>query len=153
MCCRAPFAGQDEIAAAVVSQMKFQLMGEAPRAQKTDPRAYALFLQARQAGRLGTAEGLAQAVRLYQQALAIDPAYAPGWVGLSSSYVNQANGGLKPLDEGFQLAREAVRQAPTIDPDYARAHAQLGFIAMSHDGDLALAASHLDRALASAPDD
>ncbi len=147
------FAVQDEIATAVVVQLKVKLMGEVPHAQKTDPRAYALFLRARQSGRQGNAEGLAQAVDLYKQALDIDPAYAPAWVGLSSSYANQANSGLRPTEEGFRLAREAVDKALAIDADSARAHAQAGFLAMSHDRDLSTAAKHLERALEIAPDD
>ena len=147
------FAVQDEIAAAVVGQLKITLMGEPPHAQKTDARAYALFLKARQAGRQGDAQGLGEAVKLYRAALELDPAYAPAWVGLSSNYANQANNGLRPMDDGFRLAREAVDKALVIDPDFARAHAQMGYIAMSHIGDLQLAAGHLQRALALAPDD
>lgn len=147
------FAVQDEIAAAVVGQLKIKLMGEPPHTQKTDPQAYALFLKARQAGRRGDAQGLDQAVTLYRQAIDIDPRYAPAWVGLSSNYANQANSGLRPMDEGFRLAREAVDKALEIDPEFARAHAQMGYIAMSHIGDLQLAASHLERALVLAPDD
>ena len=52
-----------------------------------------------------------------------------------------------PLGEPAQLAQRAL----TIDPDFARAHAQMGYIAMSHIGDLQLAAGHLQRALALAP--
>ena len=147
------FAVQDEIAAAVVSQLKIKLMGAPPRAQKTNPKAYALFLQARQAGRLGTAAGLAQAGAWYRASLAIDPGYAPSWTGLSSSYVNQTNAGMLPMDEGFRLAREAVDKALAIDPDFGRAQAHAGFIAMTHDGDLVAAARYLERALALAPDD
>ena len=147
------FAVQDEIAAAVVGQLKIKLMGEPPHAQKTDAQAYALFLKARQAGRRGDAKGLEEAVTLYRQAIDIDPRYAPAWVGLSSNYANQANSGLRPMDEGFRLAREAVDKALEIDPEFARAHAQMGYIAMSHIGDLQLAASHLERALVLAPDD
>jgi TolB-like protein/Flp pilus assembly protein TadD len=147
------FAVQDEIAAAVVVQLKVKLMGEVPHAQKTDPRAYALFLRGRQSGRRGDATGLVEAAELYKQALAIDPAYAPAWVGLSGSYANQANSGQMGTEEGFRLAREAVGKALAIDPDSARAHAQAGFIALSHDGDYVTAARHLERALAIAPDD
>ena len=147
------FAVQDEIAAAVVVQLKVKLMGEVPHAQKTDPRAYALFLRARQSGRKGNAEGLAEAVELYKQALAIDPAYAPAWVGLSSSYANQANSGLMATDQGFGLAREAVTKALALDPDSPRAHAQAGFLDMTYERNLASAARHLERALALAPDD
>ncbi len=147
------FAVQDEIAAAVVDQLKIKLMGAPPHAQKTDPRAYALYLEARQAGRRGNAEGQRMAEAKYRQALVIDPAYAPAWVGLSSSYANQANAGLRPGEEGFRLAREAVDKALSIDPEAARAHAQRGFLAMSHERDLSLAAMHLQRALELAPDD
>ena len=147
------FAVQDEIAAAVVGQLKIKLMGEPPHAQKTDAQAYALFLKARQAGRRGDAQGFEEAVALYRQAIDIDPRYAPAWVGLSSNYANQANSGLRPMDEGFRLAREAVDKALEIDPEFARAHAQMGYIAMSHIGDLQMAASHLERALVLAPDD
>ncbi|HET6566066.1 MAG TPA: tetratricopeptide repeat protein, partial [Xanthomonadales bacterium] len=48
---------------------------------------------------------------------------------------------------GYALAREAAERALAIDPDYALAHARLGWIAMFHAGDLAAAASHLERAL------
>ena len=41
------FAVQDEIAAAVVEQLKVTLLGTAPKARVTDPKAYPLFLQAR----------------------------------------------------------------------------------------------------------
>ena len=147
------FAVQDEIAAAVVDSLKVKLMGAAPHALKTDPRAYALFLRARQAGRRGDASGLAQAVGFYKNALEIDPDYAPGWVGLSSSYANQANAGLLPTAEAIGLAREAVQRALQLDPEYARAHAQRGYLAMSHEGDLPLAARELESALALEPDD
>ena len=147
------FAVQDEIAAAVVGQLKIKLMGEPPHAQKTDAQAYSLFLKAGQAGRRGDAQGLEEGVTLYRQAIDIDPRYAPAWVGLSSNYANQANSGLRPMDEGFRLAREAVQKALEIDPEFASAHAQMGYIEMSHNRDLQLAASHLERALVLAPYD
>ena len=42
-------------------------------------------------------------------------------------------------------------KALAIDPDYAPAHAQLGWIAMYGDNDLAGAAEHFERALALDP--
>ena len=66
------------------------------KAQGTDPRAYALFLQARQIGRQFTPEALEQAIALYKQALAIDPNYAPAWDGLAGAYDNQVGFGYWP---------------------------------------------------------
>jgi TolB-like protein/tetratricopeptide (TPR) repeat protein len=147
------FAVQDEIAAAVVGQLKVKLMGASPHTTTTDPRAYALHLRARQAARRGDAEGLAESVGLYRQALAIDPRYAPAWVGLSSSYTNQANAGLLPTAEAIPLARAAIDRALATDANLARAHAQRAFIAMAHENDLPLAARELEQALLLEPDD
>ena len=41
------FVVQDEIAAAVVAQLKVKLLGEAPKAKVVNPQAFSLFLQAR----------------------------------------------------------------------------------------------------------
>jgi TolB-like protein len=50
------FAIQDEIAAAVVSQLKLELLGETLGSKQVDPAAYALFLQAQQVRRQYTAD-------------------------------------------------------------------------------------------------
>ena len=42
------FAVQDEIAGAVVGQLKIALLGEPAKTRQTDPAVYAQFLQARQ---------------------------------------------------------------------------------------------------------
>ncbi|MDX2473646.1 MAG: protein kinase [Candidatus Krumholzibacteria bacterium] len=147
------FAIQDEIAAEVVARMRLTLLKEAPKVVTTDPAAYALYLQARYLGNLFTAEGWQQSDDLYQQALAIDPDYAPAWDGLSGNYTNEANKGLRPVTEGFQLAREAAYNALAIAPDYAPAHDSLGWIALFRDDDLTAAAHHYERALALDPAD
>jgi TolB-like protein/lipoprotein NlpI len=141
------FAIQDEISATVVAQLKITLLGEAPHVEQTDPEAYALHLQARHLGRLGTAEGHEQSIALFEQALAIDPEYAGALVGLAANYINMAGFDLLPWDEGFAKAREATEKALAIDPDHAPAHGMLGWIAMGYDNDLAQAARHFDRAL------
>src|SRR5213078_4043954 len=64
-----------------------------------------------------------------------------------------AGQGLMPSKEGYAQAREADMKALAIDPDYAPAHAGLGWIAMDGDNDLAGAAQHFRRALALDPAD
>ena len=147
------FAVQDEISAAVVAQLKLKLLGAAPKARATDPKAYALFLQGRQLSRSYTPDGLSRAITLLQQALEIAPDYAEAWRELSKVYTNQAFGGVGTAAESFRLAREAANHALVLDPDFGAAHASLGWIAMTYDGDLATAAQHYLRALALAPDD
>jgi tetratricopeptide (TPR) repeat protein len=137
----------------VVAQLKITLLGEAPKVAETDPEAYALYLQARHLGRLGTAEAFEQSITLYQQALAIDSEYLAAWSGLAVNYNNMATARLLPRDEGYAKAREATEKALAIDPDYAKAHSSLGWIAMKYDNDLAQAARHLERALQLDPND
>lgn len=147
------FAVQEEIAAAVVSELKITLMSGPPKLQRTSPEAFSLFLRARQSGRLGTLASRRQAVTLYKRVLALDPAYVPAWVGLSTNYGNLANDGGMPLDQGFALAREAADQALEIDPNNSRAHAQRAYVAFNFDNDLPLAARRIQTALSLKPDD
>lgn len=141
------FKIQDEIAGEVVKELKVKLLGAAPKARTTDPQAYALYLQARELGRQLKAEALAKSDALYQQALAIDPRYAPAWEGLAANFVSKSTIAVLPNQEGLARAREAYGKALAIDPDYAPAHAGLGFIAMYGDNDLAAAAQRFERAL------
>ena len=148
------FAVQDEIAATVVEQLKVTLLGEAPRAHKTDPEAYALYLQARHLGRQRAAEALEQSNALYLQVVQIDPDYADAWLGLAENYSSQAAYGmLLPGSKGYRLSREAAERGLAIDPDNPRAHTSLGRIALSFENDLAAAAQHYSRALAIDPSD
>ncbi len=146
------FAIQDEIAADVVKQLKVTLLGAAPKARTTDPEAYVLYLQAVQLGRQFKAEAFQQSDALYRKVLAIDPRYAPAWIGLAHNFDNETGQGLLSSKDGYAQAREAATKALAIDPDYAPAHASLGYIADS-DNDLAGAAEHFKHALALDPAD
>ena len=145
------FKVQDEIAAAVVEQLKIKLLGAAPRAKTTDPRAYALFLQAREMHRQYNSSAFEQSIDLYRQALAIDPTYAAAWVGLAAVYSDQVDIYLIPADEGSRLAREAAQRALALDPRHAPAHARLGWIATYYDRDLAEGTRQIEHALALEP--
>jgi TolB-like protein/Flp pilus assembly protein TadD len=141
------FVLQDEIAASVVKQLKVVLLGDAPTVRETDPEAYSLYLQGRHLSRQKSVETIEQAQALLQQALDIDPNIAAVWVELGQVYLDQANQGLIPIDEGYTLARQMTEKALEIDPEYAPAHAGLGYISMAHNNNLVAAAQHLDLAL------
>jgi TolB-like protein/Flp pilus assembly protein TadD len=147
------FRIQDEIAGKVVDQLKVTLLGEAPKVRTTDPKAYALYLQAIQLARQNTAEAYAKAEDLYHQVLAIDPRYAPAWSGLAMTFTWRVGIGAISSQEGFARAREAIVKSLEIDPEYAAAHAQLAYIAIYGDNDPPAAAKHLERALSLDPAD
>ena len=141
------FVIQDEIAAKVVAQLKITLLGAVPGVKETDPEAYSVFLLARHLGRQGSVQTFERSIELYEKALAIDPSYVAAMDGVASVYCDQADRGQRPIEEGYSLAREAARNTLVIEPEFAKGHARLGWIANRYDGDLVAAARHLDRAL------
>jgi len=145
------FAVQDEIAAAVVEQLKITLLGTAPKARVTDPKAYPLFLQARELGLQYSAEGFEQAIALYKQALEIDASYAPAWNGLANVYFGQMDLGLMTIEQGLPLGLEAVNKALEHDPSFAPAYGQIAYFEGFIERDYAAAARHLEQGLALDP--
>jgi TolB-like protein/Tfp pilus assembly protein PilF len=141
---------QDDIAAQVVDQLKSTLLGNAPKSQRLDEEAYTLVLQARYLW-YRRAEGDEQgALALYQQAVEIDPGYAPAWTGLSVAYAVAALKERMDREEGLRLAREAVEQALAIDPDNVEARVRLGQ-ALGRENDRVGMLEQYERAFAAEP--
>lgn len=143
------FAIQDEIAKDVTGQLRVSLLGDAPRARKTTPAAYASYLQALKRQSKRTAADLKAAAVLLLRTVDIDPRYAPAWSALADNYLDQANVGALPPEEGRTRAREMSLRALEVDPLFAEAHARLAMITMPEDA--AAAARHLERGLSVEP--
>ena len=148
------FAIQDEIAAAVVDALKITLLGKAPKATETNPEAYTLYLQGRHFHNLGTEESDKQAEILLKQSLDIDPGFSPAWAELGSVYSDQTNRfNLRPVDEAYELARNAIQKALDLDPQYGRAYAELGDLNIHYTWDFTAADQLMQQALALNPGD
>jgi len=141
------FKVQDEIAAAVVTQLKIKLLGAAPTVKPVDPKAYPLILQAQALSDQQSKTGREQAALIYRQALAIAPNEARAWAGLSRVYVNQAIFGERPTAEGVRLVKEAANKALAIDPDNVLAMTSLARVTADFEFDLPAAARYHQRAL------
>ncbi len=140
------FTVQDEIAAAVVGQLKLTLLGAPPKTQKRDPRAHDLYLKAFQIARTGDSGATKQSIELLKEALAIAPDYAPAWQLLAFNHISEVYRELKPAKEGIRLAHEAIDKALALDPKDAMAYMRLAQVEMSLEGNLAGAAKHLEHA-------
>jgi TolB-like protein/Tfp pilus assembly protein PilF len=145
------FAVQDEIAAAVVERLKLVLLVPRPKVRTTDPKAYELYLQGRLLEQQSSVEGFSRGRALLEQALSIDPQYAPAWDALAANAINRTTIGAMSPKEGYAEARHAVTQALTLDPAYAPAHVRMGWIMMNADNDLAGAAAQFQRGIAIEP--
>jgi TolB-like protein len=148
------FAIQDEIAAAVVDVLKITLLGQEVKAAETDPEAYALYLQGIHFVKKADTENVKQAETLLERALEIDPGFAPAWAELGNVYRTGANSfGVRPYDEGNELARDAIQKALSIDPQYGPAYTALASVEMDYDWDFTAADQHLQQARALNPGD
>ena len=68
----------------------------------------------------------------FDQAIDLDPRYAPAYSGKAMAYANLSNITMPPL-VAMPEAKAAARQAIALDPDLAEAHTWLGFAQMIFD--------------------
>lgn len=74
-----------------------------------------------------TPETLAQAKRDFEQAIAANADYAPGYAGLARVYDLVREYGTVPSAEAYPKAKQAAQRAIALDPRLADAHAALGY--------------------------
>jgi len=140
------FVIQDEIAAAVVDGLKVTLLGAMPEQRETDPEVYALYLQGRYFTNIKSEENFEKALKVLNQAVAIDPDYAPAWVATSIVYGEQLKYGFLPAEQAFTLSMAAIEKALEIDPNMADAWASLAYLKRGR-SDWAGAKVAIDKAL------
>jgi serine/threonine protein kinase/tetratricopeptide (TPR) repeat protein len=148
------FAVQDEIARSVAGSLKVTLLGatkDTTAARGTNADAYNAYLQGRYFFERRSKENLEKAVGYYEQAIKLDPGYAPAWVGLARARSSQAGNGYLPAEEGSRKARAAAERALALDANLAEAHAAMGWIKTRYDWDWAGADASYQRALALEP--
>ena len=114
------FAIQDEIANAIVTALRDELqpvVAAAPtvevRADTENLEAYELYLKAREL--FIARQDLAEAVRLFERVVELDPGFARGWEGLAAVCGIIESWGIR--DRDYQArAREAANRALQLDP-------------------------------------
>ncbi len=128
------FVVQDEIATAVVNELRITLMGD-PLQQSvtTSTEAYTLYLQGKYFLAKRTQENVLKATENFLQALELDKNSASIWAALSLAYASQANDGSLNPAEGFAKAREAAEKAIDLDGNLATGHYALASIQTSYD--------------------
>jgi len=158
------FAVQDEIAHAVVKELRRTLLGEADDSHASrearaevaqvvasrrseNPEAVRLLLQARHVIGRRTQADLVTAIRILEQAIALEPSFARAWTELSRTHFSFVSLELGDRELHLARAREALDRALALEPELADAHAHRAYMAMVGDVDLAGAAMALEPAL------
>ena len=131
------FAIQDEISLAIVDKLKLKLIGDEKKKlvkRYTDNvEAYNLYLKGRYYWSKRTEEQFKKASAHFQQAIDIDPAYAPAYVGLADTYILQGVYCHRTSHDVMPLARKAVTKALEIDAHLAEAYASRAHVDMLYD--------------------
>lgn len=165
------FSTQDEIAAAVVKELRVSLLAPAPssNAPTRSNEAYDLYLQARS---LASTVSTANMVRAYQnlkKAVALDPDFALAWAELARVVSNdtwdltrvygpdpsesQLKDWLKIWAVARAEAHQAADRALQLAPASAEAHFAKGVVLTWLDRDWPAAQAELENARRLAPDD
>ncbi len=130
------FRIQEEIATAVVVELRNQLgMKEsAPVHIKTathNMSAYDTYLKARELFAARGKANVKESLRLFEQAVDMDPSFAKGWEGLAAVYGVATSYSIMDRDYSA-LALAANKKALELDPDLSMPYAVIGLTYRGH---------------------
>jgi TolB-like protein/DNA-binding winged helix-turn-helix (wHTH) protein/Flp pilus assembly protein TadD len=141
---------QSDVARAIADEIKITLTpDEEARLASTrpvNPEAYEAYLKGGYFQK-PTEESLQKSIEYFQQAISIDPNYAPVYAKLAFSHIMLAAFNFAPDSEHYPKARKAALKALDIDDTVAEAHAALGHVKFRFDWDWTGAESELRRAI------
>ncbi len=111
--------------------------------------AYELVLKARSLRQQATEESAWQCVATFEEAIRIDPDYAPAHAGLADCYRLLGAPGWEagPPKELLDRARAAAERAIALDPKLGEGYAARSMVRFNADWDLAAASRDLDHAM------
>ena len=161
------FAVQDDIAQAVVEEIRTHFLGDeihdtgtraieseiadAMKGRTADPEAQRLLMLGRFfLDRTKKEDGL-KAIAHFQEAVDLDPGFALGWAELSRALCVAAGKSWLPIDESYERARLAAKKSLEAEPTLAEGYAQLGRIQAAHEMNIEAAAASYAKALSLAP--
>jgi adenylate cyclase len=123
------FAIEDEIARAVVSELRVTLAGGAEarvtHRQTTNPAAHDLYLRGRHHAARRSLTELELAIRHYEQAVDLDPKYAAAHAGIAECCCVIGFVGYRRPSEVFPRGKREAESALALDPELGEAHAVL----------------------------
>ncbi len=146
------FEIQEEISRQIVESLKIALDTGSDVLEITDNvptqsiEAYEFYLQGRQLWQQRGEENLRRAIGLFEQAIALDPEFAEGYVGLASTYNVLASWSGVPQKTYSPQARDQAQKALAIDNSLDEAYAVLAGVAQG-DKNWTLAERHYNHAL------
>ncbi|MFN8060797.1 MAG: winged helix-turn-helix domain-containing protein [Vicinamibacterales bacterium] len=125
------FEIQTDVAQRIAQALALELLpprrADLARPLTRSATAHEAFLRGRFAYSQRTRAGLLESISHFERAVADDPAFAMGWVGIADSLNLLAEYGYLAPQEAFPRSLDALRKALALAPDSAEAHANLGW--------------------------
>ncbi len=149
------FAIQTDVALHIGDALHAHLSPEEQRRIRKQPtqnlQAYEYYLKGRHCFAKFTDEETRRAIRFFERATALDPAYALAHASIAMAYEDLGETGAMASAEANRLARQAAAKAQALDDGLADVHCIVGQLALVCDFDWAGAEREFERALALAP--
>ena len=156
--CRDPsdiLAIQEEIAKAITESLKFKLTRydkiSLTKQSTYSVEAYNLYLRGRYFWNKFSKQWVLKAIKVFEEAIAIDSNYALAYCGLADAYFRLSNVHFPPR-VALPIAKENALRAVEIDENLAEAHSSLGLVKVYYDHDWNGAESEFRKALRLNPD-
>jgi len=149
------FVIQDEIAQAIVTEMRVALTGEPGSLVPSltqNFEAYNHYLRGRHFWNQRTLYAFYEAIDEFNQAIALDPDYARAYAGLAETYVLLPEYGGPTVSEVLPDARAATEKALALDPNLAEAYAASGYRKYQFEWDWVGAEADFQRAITLDPE-
>lgn len=144
------FAIQDDIASAIVQQLKINILSAPPETQPAHPEAYRLYLLAVHQLNYRNWDLHTEIESQLRQAVQIDPQFAPAWRELSRVLWRRVVSEPSSTEE-VQRTRDALKMALSLDPDDPAALAYQAWQVMDFDKDIERAARLFEHAVSIGP--
>lgn len=126
------FAIQSDIASKVADALQVHILAqEKSRIEKKatgNMESYTLYLKGLHHKGERNEDGYRKAMRYFEEALKLDPAFALAYAGLAECYDLIGDEGYIPPKEAFPKAEECAKKALELDDSLAEAHATLGAV-------------------------
>jgi adenylate cyclase len=148
------FAIQTEVAQNVSDALEARLLKEEREHIEKKPTrdigAYKSYLKGRYFWNDRSGEAVEKAIKYFEEAIEMDPAFALAYSGLADSYIVLADHEYLPPSDGYSKAKSAAMKALELDETLAEAHTSLGTI-LSREWDWAGAEREFAKALRANP--
>ena len=149
------FNVKSEVATKIAETVGIKVEAETAKAinekSTKNAEAFKLYTKGRNLWFTRTEADMRQSLKLYNQAIELDPDYAEPFTGIADSNSMLVQYGFSELKEGYEKAREAAIEAITRNPNLPQAYVSLAWIQFASDWKLKSSAKNYKKAIALDP--